>query len=255
MGSGTLVVLGSGTSNGVPTPGKEYPEEYLAEPKNHRTRSSVCLLGPTGNVLVDCAPEMRIQLVRERIYDIDSVLITHTHADHVMGMDDLRAFCLKYQREMPIYTAPRYQEDIRRIFPYAFADFPPGIWVPRFEFREVPDVLEVGGMSLRLFWVEHGKVPCLALRVNNVAYITDVSSISDENIALLQGLDTLILDAVRYAPHPNHFHYERALQVAAEIGAKQTFFTHLSDDYDHFRTDAELPSGINLAYDGLRVPF
>jgi phosphoribosyl 1,2-cyclic phosphate phosphodiesterase len=233
--------------------GVEYPPEFLANPKNHRTRASLLLKGPTGNLLVDCAPEMRLQVTRAGITDIDAVLITHTHADHVMGMDDLRSLSIKTRQDMPVYTLPRYQEDIRRIYAYAFADFPPGIEVPRFDLRDVPEILEVGGMSIRIFQVWHGQTPVLALRVSDFAYITDVNQIPEEHMPLLQNLDTLILDAVRYKPHPNHFHYEQAIEVAKEIGAKMTYFTHLSHDYDHDKTNAELPDGIQLAYDGLRI--
>ncbi len=135
------IVLGSGTSNGVPTLGIDYPPEFLANPKNHRMRPSLLLKGPNGNVLIDCAPEMRLQLVRQDIKQVDAVIITHTHADHIMGMDDLRSFCLSSGRDMPVYTLPRYQEDIRRVFNYAFQDFPPGIHVPRFDLRDAPETL------------------------------------------------------------------------------------------------------------------
>jgi phosphoribosyl 1,2-cyclic phosphate phosphodiesterase len=249
------IVLGSGTSNGVPMLGVQYPPEYLANPKNHRTRPSILLLGPAGNLLVDCTPELRIQVTREHIYEIEAVLITHTHADHVMGMDDLRSITLRTKRDMPVYTLPQYQEDIRRIFPYAFAEFPVGVEVPRFDLRDVPQRLNVGGMEIDIFQVWHGKTPVLALRTGGFAYLTDVSEIPEEALTHLKGLDTLILDAVRKRPHPNHFHYEKAIQVAKEIGARQTYFTHLSHDYDHDLTNAELPFGIELAFDGMRIPI
>lgn len=249
------IILGSGTSNGIPTLGIEYPPGYLDNPKNHRTRSSVVLKGPTGNLLVDCSPEMRLQLTREEIMMVDAVLITHTHADHIMGMDDLRSFCLRAGRDMPIYATPNNQTDIRRVFKYAFEDFPPGIEVPRFDLRPVPDVLEVAGLRLETFMVMHGPVPVVAFRVNDFAYLTDVNFIPDAAMAKLQGLDVLVLDAVRRKPHPNHFHFDAAIAKAQEIGAKTTFFTHLSHDYDHDVTESELPPGIRLAYDGLRIPL
>lgn len=251
--AGRAIVLGSGTSNGVPTLGKVYSSEFLADKRNHRTRCSIFLEGPTGNVLVDCAPEMRLQLLREEIFDVEAVLVTHTHADHIMGMDDLRSFCLKYERPMPIYTSPQYQDDIKRIFPYAFADFPSGIWVPRFDLRDVPPVIRHGGLEIVTFWVEHGPWPVLALRVNDFAYVTDVSHIPDEALGHLQGLDTLVLDAVRYRPHPNHFHFEKAVAVATELGARRTYLTHLSDDFDHAATESGLPDSIRLAFDGLQI--
>ena len=248
-----VVVLGSGTSNGVPTPGKAYSAEFLANPKNHRTRPSIVLCGPSGNVLVDCGPEVRLQLLREGIGEIEACIVTHTHADHIMGMDDLRCFSMQTGRAMPVYTSAEYQDDIRRIFSYAFEECPPEIWVPRFDLRDVPEELELCGLTIRTFWVEHGPIRVLGLRVNDFAYVTDVSLIPPAAMALLGGLDTLILDAVRYRPHPHHLHFDRAVEVAGEIGARQTYFTHLSDDYDHDRTNEELPEGVELGYDGLVV--
>jgi phosphoribosyl 1,2-cyclic phosphate phosphodiesterase len=247
------IILGSGTSNGVPMLGVPYPPEFLANPKNHRTRASLMLCGPTGNLLVDCAPEMRLQVTREGITEIEAVLITHSHADHVMGMDDLRSICIRTRRVMPVYTLPRYQEDIKRIYNYAFREFPPGVEVPRFDLRDVPERLEVGGMTLTPFLVNHGSIPVVALRVNNFAYVTDVSEIPENVSHHLEGLETLILDAVRYKPHVNHFHYERALQVIERFKPKRAFLTHLSHDYDHDITNAEIPQGVELAYDRLRI--
>ena len=249
----SAIILGSGTSNGVPTLGKDYPDSFLANSKNHRTRPSCLIQGPTGNILVDCAPEMRLQLLREGIKDIEAVIITHTHADHIMGMDDVRAFCLKYQTSIPVYTSPQYQEDIRRVFSYAFRDYPPGIWVPRLDLIDIPDQITLGGVTFQTFWVEHGPIPCLAFRIGDFAYVTDVSHIPESVWPLLEGLKTLVLDAVRLAPHPNHFHFEKSLQVAQELAAETTFFTHLSDDYDHSLTESSLPPNIRLAFDGLKI--
>jgi phosphoribosyl 1,2-cyclic phosphate phosphodiesterase len=252
----TAIILGSGTSNGVPTLGVEYPEGYFEDPKNRRNRACLALLGPDGNVIVDCPPELRIMAHAAGIHDIDAVLITHSHADHVMGMDDLRSICMKTGKAIPVYTLPRYAEDIRRIFNYAFRTFPEGVFVPRFDLydlSETPSTTQLGGMSVRTFVVEHGKVPVVGLRVNDFAYITDVSHIPEAAMAELQGLDTFVVDAVRYRPHPNHFHLERALEVAAEVGARKTILTHLSSDYDHTKTNKELPPGVELAYDGMKI--
>jgi phosphoribosyl 1,2-cyclic phosphate phosphodiesterase len=132
-----VVLLGSGTSTGVPVLGFDYPASFLANPKNHRTRPSILIRGPHGNILVDATPDMRMQLLREDVRMIDATLITHTHADHIMGMDDLRSFCLRTKRDMPVYTLPRYADDIRRVFAYAFGEFPEGIEVPRFALNEL----------------------------------------------------------------------------------------------------------------------
>ena len=235
--------------------GVEYPPGFLDNPKNHRTRASLMLRGPEGNLLVDCAPEMRLQVTGQGITRVDAVLITHSHADHVMGMDDLRSVCIVTGRSMPVYALPRYQEDIRRIFPYAFTPGDPGVAVPRFDLFDVPEVLRVGGLEIRTFQVWHGKVPVIGLRVNDFAYITDVSEIPPEAEAHLHGLETLVLDAVRLRPHPNHFHLDRAIEVARALAPRRTLFTHLGHDYDHDRTNAELPEGMELAYDALRVPL
>jgi phosphoribosyl 1,2-cyclic phosphate phosphodiesterase len=250
-----VVVLGSGTSNGVPMLGVAYPPEFLANPKNHRTRPSILIAGPEGNVLVDCAPEMRLQLLRENVLSVESVVITHSHADHIMGMDDLRSFCMVTRKPMPVYALPCYQDDVRRVFTYAFNDYPAGIEVPRFDLRDVPPRLLSGGLDIETLTVMHGTMPIVALRVGDFAYVTDVSEIPADAMRSLKDLDTLMLDAVRYEPHPNHFHYDKAIEKAMEIGAKKTYFTHLSHDYDHDVTNAALPSGIELAYDGLRIPL
>ncbi|MBS1725335.1 MAG: MBL fold metallo-hydrolase [Armatimonadetes bacterium] len=255
MASGEAIILGSGTSNGVPMLGVHYTPEFLANPKNHRTRSSCLLQSPDGNFLIDCTPEMRIQLVRENIFSVQEVLITHTHADHVMGMDDLRSFCITEERAIPVYTLPRYQDDIRRIFPYAFVDHPSGLWVPRFDLRDAPPMLETCGLNIHIFEVLHGKVPCLGIRVNDFAYLTDVNFIPDAVIAKLQDLDTLVIDAVRHEPHPNHFHFAAAMTVIEKLAPKKAFLTHLSHEYDHNTFEENLPSHVRLAFDGLQIPF
>ncbi|HEY3782745.1 MAG TPA: MBL fold metallo-hydrolase [Fimbriimonadaceae bacterium] len=249
-----VVVLGSGTSNGVPSLGIDYPAEFLANPKNHRTRPSILLEGPDGNVLVDCPPELRLQLLRENVKRVDSVIITHSHADHVMGMDDLRAFCLLTKRSMPVYTLPEYQADIKRIFKYAYDVNPTGE-VPRFDLADVPDVLELSGFRVETMIVDHGPVPVIGLRINDFAYLTDVSNIPPAARAKLNNLRVLMLDATRYKPHPNHYHFDKAMEVAAEIGAEMTYFTHLSHDYDHDKTAASMPPNVRLSYDGLRLPL
>jgi phosphoribosyl 1,2-cyclic phosphate phosphodiesterase len=249
------IILGSGTSNGVPMLGYRYQEAFLANPKNHRTRSSILFRGPTGNVLVDCSPEMRLQLTGNGIYDLEAVVITHTHAEHVMGMDDLRSLCMLTGRAMPIYTLPEHAEDIRRIYPYAFVDAPPGLVFPRFELHPMPARLEAGGLTFTSFVVEHGSTKVIGLRVNDFAYITDVSHVPDTAEEHLHGLGVLIVDALRYRPHPNHFNLEAALAFRARIKPRQTYLTHLTHDFDHDITEAELPTDVRLAFDGLRVPL
>ena len=253
MAAGEAIILGSGTSNGVPMLGVHYSPEFLANPKNHRMRSSCLLKGPDGNFLIDCTPEMRLQLVRANVYSVHEVLITHTHADHVMGMDDLRSFCVVEDRAIPIYSLPRYQADIQRIFPYAFSEMPTGVFVPRFDLRNAPESLESCGLTIQIFEVQHGQVPCLGVRVNDFAYLTDVNFISDAVKAKLQYLDTLVIDAVRHEPHPNHFHFEATMAMISELRPKMAYLTHLSHEYDHNSFEDSLPPNIRLAYDGLDI--
>jgi phosphoribosyl 1,2-cyclic phosphate phosphodiesterase len=235
--------------------GVRYPQSFLDNPKNHRTRPSLLLRGPAGNVLVDCAPEMRLQLLREGVFDIEAVILTHTHADHIMGMDDLRSFCMVRRRPMPVYALPQHQADIRRVFDYAFRDHAMGLHVPRFDLRDVPEVLDLCGLEIRTMTVMHGDMPVTALRVGGFAYVTDVNAIPPEAEASLLGLDDLILDAVRRKPHPTHFHLDAAIAVAKKLGAKRTHFTHLSGEFDHDAVNAELPEGMALSHDGLRIPL
>jgi phosphoribosyl 1,2-cyclic phosphate phosphodiesterase len=233
--------------------GVKYPEKFLANPKNHRNRSCLFIRGEKGNLLVDCPPEMRLMCTSAGIYDLDAVLITHSHADHIMGMDDLRSLCMKTGNPIQVFSLPVHQEDIRRVFNYAFREFPPGVIVPRFDLHDVPDILVVEDITVQTFTVQHGPVPVTGIRVNDFAYITDVSFIPDDVMVKLTGLDTFVVDAVRYKPHPNHFHFNRAMEVAEQVGARKTYFTHLSADYDHDVTNASLPDGVELAYDGLTI--
>ncbi len=245
------ILLGSGTSTGVPVIGKVYPPEFLADHRNHRTRCALLLQGPAGNVLVDAGPDIRGQLLSQQVRSIEACLITHTHADHIMGLDDLRSFCQHTGRPVRVITSHQYQQDIKRVFPYAFLDFPPEIMVPRFDLEEPDRILDIAGLKIEILWVEHGPHPVMAVRVGGFAYVTDVSRIPDEAWERLQGLDILVLDAVRIKPHPNHFHLAAALEASSQLGAKKTFLTHLSDDFDHGRDEPGLPDGVFFAYDGI----
>ncbi len=249
------VVLGSGTSNGVPGVGFDYSPEFLANPKNHRSRCCLLLEGPKGNVLVDCGPELRLQLTGAGVTDLDAVIVTHTHADHFMGMDDLRGFCVRYGRPFPVFSGKVFHEAIRTVFSYAFLTPPDGISVPQFELHDVEPVLELGGLEIETFWVDHGSMPCLGVKVGRFAYISDVREIPAEVVPMLTGLDVLVLDAVRHKPHPHHFHVARALETAEALGAGTTYLTHLSHEFDHDVYEAGLPAGVRLAYDGLEIPL
>ena len=255
-----LIVLGSGTSTGVPVLGCNCSVCVSDDPRNNRTRPSVLLKLPAGNVLIDTGPEMRIQLLREHIGQVHAILYTHAHADHLFGLDDARLFPRAIGGPIPIYCEPETEAAIRNVFHYAFDEHAakiPGGGVPKIRFEPIAPgqrfhVLGQAFMPLRL---HHGRFSVLGFRVGDVAYCTDVSRIPEESWPLLEGLDVLILDALRHEPHPTHFSLSEALGVVERLRPKRTYLTHLSHVFDHGPTEATLPLEVALAYDGLSFAF
>lgn len=255
-----LVMLGSGTSTGVPMIGCDCRVCRSTDPRNQRTRPSVLLQLPGGNLLIDTGPEMRIQLLRERIGQVHAIVYTHDHADHLFGLDDARLFPGRIGGPVPLYCEAGTEDAIRRVFHYAFTEqsqaIPTG-GVPKLRFERIaPGVpFEVLGQRLMPIRLMHGRFQVLGFRCGDLAYCTDVVRIPDESWPLLEGLDTLILDALRPEPHPTHFNLEQALEVVQRLKPRRTFLTHLSHRFDHAETEAILPSGVALAYDGLSLTF
>jgi phosphoribosyl 1,2-cyclic phosphate phosphodiesterase len=255
-----LVVLGSGTSTGVPVIGCECAVCRSSDPRNSRMRSSVLIKLPLGNLLIDTSPEMRLQLVRERVPAVHAIAFTHHHVDHLFGLDDARIFSKMLGGPVPVFCELETEEMIRRVFHYAFEErvqnYAPG-GVPKILFERIgPGVpFPVLGQSILPIRLDHGRFQVLGFRIGNLAYCTDVSSIPDESWPLLEGLDVLILDALRHEPHPTHFNVTQALGVVERLQPKQTYFTHLSHDLDHQATEATLPPRVALAYDGLTLDF
>jgi phosphoribosyl 1,2-cyclic phosphate phosphodiesterase len=214
---------------------------------------------PQGNLLIDTPPELRVQLVREGIGLIHAVLYTHAHADHLFGLDDLRIFPRYLGHELPVYCEAYVEKTIRRSFGYAFdpatQKYPAG-GVPKLVFQRIGaepfEVLGARAVPVRLL---HGRSGVLGFRFGDVAYCTDVKEIPPESMSLLTGLDVLILDALRREPHVTHMSLGEALDAAARLAPKRTFLTHLSHSLEHEATNAELPPGVDLAYDGLRIPL
>jgi phosphoribosyl 1,2-cyclic phosphate phosphodiesterase len=231
-----------------------------ADRRNHRTRPSVLFTFPQGNLLIDTAPEMRLQLLRERVRQVHAIAFTHHHADHVFGLDDARLFPRGIGGPVPCYCEPSTEEYIRRVFHYAFGpgtDQWPAGFVPKLQFIRIePGVaFSVLGQQVLPIRLEHGSSPVLGFRVGSLAYCTDVSRIPDPSWALLQGLDVLVLDALRYEPHPTHFSLSEALEVIKALRPRRALLTHLSHSFDHGPTQAKLPPGVELAYDGLALAF
>jgi phosphoribosyl 1,2-cyclic phosphate phosphodiesterase len=257
--SGQFVFLGTGTSHGVPMIGCGCPTCTSPDPKNGRTRSAVVVGLPEGNLLIDTPPELRLQLVRERIGLIHAALYTHTHADHLFGLDDLRIFPRRLGRPVPIYCEKEVEAVIRRTFGYVFdpanQDFPAG-GVPKLEFRSITTqpfhVLGARVVPVRLV---HGRSRVLGFRFGGLAYCTDVKEIPVDSMSLLKDLDVLVLDCLRHEPHVTHLSLDEALGVVRQLAPKRTLLTHLCHRLEHEETRRELPPGVDLAYDGLRIPL
>lgn len=255
--TGRLLFLGTGTSVGVPLVGCGCDTCLRGGPRDVRTRSSVLVGLPAGHLLVDTTPDLRGQLLREKIGKVDAVLYTHDHVDHVYGLDDVRPLCFHSGRPMRVLCEEPVEIRIRKAFDYAFAAAPPaGGGVPRLAFERIGttpfDLLGATVVPLRL---RHGPLDVLGFRFGNVAYCTDTSGIPDETWPLLEGLDVLVLDCLRPSRHPTHFSLAEALEVALRVGARRTLFIHLSHELPHEATSAALPAGVELAYDGLEVPL
>ena len=254
-----MILLGTGTSTGVPVIGCDCAVCRSTDPRNNRTRSGVAVTTPRGTLLIDTPPELRIQLLRENIGVANAVLFTHSHADHIFGLDDLRIFGHYLDGPVPVYCESAVEEQLRRAFHYAFvkpaAHLHRGA-VPQLECHPIAtDPFELLGITVRPIRLLHGRLPVLGFRFENVAFCTDVSEIPDESWPLLEGLDTLVIDALRDRPHATHFNIEQSLAVVERVKPRQTFFTHLSHELDHATTSDRLPAGVALGYDGLRIPF
>ncbi|MHB0956567.1 MAG: MBL fold metallo-hydrolase [Pirellulaceae bacterium] len=256
---GQFILLGTGTSVGVPMVGCDCPVCTGGQARNQRTRSAVIAGLPGGNLLIDTPPDLRFQLLRERIGIVHSVLFTHAHADHIFGLDDLRLFPFYLGHPVPLFAERDVQNAIRQAFSYAFDDRPvthAGA-VPQLQFHTIDLApFEVLGTRVIPIRLEHGPYfRVLGFRIGNLAYCTDTNQISESGWALLEGLDTLVLDALRDRPHPTHFSLAQAVAVAERLAPRRTVFTHISHELDHHTINARLPPSMELGYDGMSIPL
>lgn len=256
---GELVFLGTGTSVGVPAIGCGCPVCTSNNPRNQRTRCGLVLGLPEGNLLIDTPPDLRTQLLRERIGIVHAVLYTHEHADHLFGLDDLRLMQFYLGGPVPLYCEKSVEERIRKSFDYAFtdtSDLHAGA-VPQIQLRSISlDPFSVLGTHVIPVRLGHGpNFQVLGFRFGDVAYCTDTNNIPPESMEKLRDLDVLILDCLRRRSHTTHFGLTEALAVVAELKPRRTLFTHMSHELEHETVDASLPDGVNLAYDGLVVPL
>ena len=230
------------------------------DPRNHRTRACIHVEMDGLHVQVDAAPEFRLQCLREKITRMDFFILTHGHADHVVGMDDLRRFCdLKGGQALTVYSTDEGMERVRAIFPYAIADRPLAKGYAAFKLLPMPAVLDLPQGRIFSTLLPHGKISTLGLVFEErssgkkFAYYNDCKTITPEAVALASGADVVVLDALRPEPHASHMNIDEACSAAAEIGAPTTYFTHMTHHVDYAQWSQKVPSGVKLAYDGLRL--
>ncbi len=254
----TITFLGSGTSHGIPMIGCDCPVCHSSDPRDKRLRTSIAIELPSGPptdgrvILIDTPPEFRLAALANNLRRVDAILFTHSHADHVVGLDDIRRFNEMAGRQIPAYGDPVSLAVIRRCFPYLDRPYMGDGW-PSIAFNPIDKPAEVCGVTVTPVPLMHGRQQILGYRIGDFAYCTDCSAIPSSSADLLAGLDVLILDGLRITPHPTHFNLEQALTAAEMLKPRRTFLTHIAHQISHAAVSAKLPPGVALAYDGLKV--
>ena len=249
-----ITVLGSGTSVGVPTIGCHCDVCTSADPRDKRLRPSILISYDGHNVVIDTGPDFRYQALRAHIERVDAILFTHSHADHIMGLDDVRPFNFRQKERIPIYGTELTIATIQRCFEYVFDGGKKESNVPQLDVKLLDrGAVDVFGVKFLPVPVLHGTQTIHGFRFGAAAYLTDHSDIPEASIEQLRGLDVLFLDALRYKPHPTHSTVERSLQSVEKLAPRRAFFTHICHDLPHQSTEERLPPHVRLAYDGLRI--
>ncbi len=250
-----LTVLGSGTSMGVPTIACRCPVCTSSDPHDNRTRPSILLRYNGRVVVIDTTPDFRFQALREKLDRLDAVIYTHSHADHILGLDDVRPFNLQETKVIPIYGNKPALDGLRRVFKYVFEGNYPWGGVPLIQDHLITGPVELFGLEFVPVKVQHGYLEVLGFRFGRVAYLTDYNIIPKASYPLLEDLDVVFLDALRHTGHPTHMTVAEALAEVEKIRPRRAFFTHIAHDLGHAETNAQLPEHVRLCYDGMRLEF
>lgn len=250
-----VTVLGSGTSHGVPMIGCTCGVCTSTDPRDRRTRPSIYVEVENGpKILVDTSTDLREQALAHRVSRVDAILFTHSHADHIMGLDDSRRFSQMQKSAIPCYADSQTVASLKRSFYYVFdPETEKGGGLPQIELNVIDGPFAIGGVRIQPIPLMHGSRPILGFRFGDFAYLTDTNHVPEEAMPLLTGVKTLIIDALRHRPHPTHFTVAEALAAAARVQPQQTYLTHICHDLPHVATNESLPSGVELAYDGLQL--
>jgi phosphoribosyl 1,2-cyclic phosphate phosphodiesterase len=257
-----VTILGSGTSHGVPAIGCDCAVCRSSDPRDHRTRPSILIevqsaapspfAAAVRSILVDTSTDLRAQALANDVRRVDAILFTHSHADHVFGMDDVRRFNQMQQLAIPVFADEDTLASVQRMFAYVFE--PPkqkGGGLPQLVPFRIGGPFSLGGVEVVPVPLFHGRLPVLGFRLGSFAYLTDCNRIPDESFPLLDGVRTVVLDALRHRPHSTHFSVGEAIDAFTRMGAERAYFTHICHDLAHAETCAQLPAGVELAYDGL----
>jgi phosphoribosyl 1,2-cyclic phosphate phosphodiesterase len=249
-----ITVLGSGTSSGVPTIGCTCEVCRSTDPRDKRLRPSILIAAGGRNIVIDTTPDFRAQVLRAGIERLDAIVYTHGHADHIFGLDDVRPFNYHQGAKIPIFASRPTFAILERVFAYVFDNRDRKTHVPQLEVNLFDDApFDVAGLRFEPIPLAHGKDSIFGFRFGSVAYLTDHSEIPESSLEKLQGLDVLFLDALRNRPHPTHSTVETSIETARKLRPRRAYFTHMCHDLGHAATEALLPAGIYLAYDGLEI--